>query len=90
MIRKLSNPSDWKYIGTKENIADMASRPCTPSELKNSRWVSGPSFLHDPAFLEERYEKVEDLPEEDKVDTEVETDGKWNRLLRVRYSLVTR
>ena len=29
-------------------------------------------------------------PEDDEVDTEVETDGKWNRLLRVRYSLVTR
>ena len=50
LIRKLSNPSDWKYVTSKDNIADRASRPCTPKELLQSDWVKGPSFLYEPEF----------------------------------------
>ncbi|XP_030596228.1 uncharacterized protein LOC115787620 [Archocentrus centrarchus] len=45
-IREISNPSQWKHIGSKDNPADAASRGMkVPDFLKNHSWVKGPSFL---------------------------------------------
>ncbi|XP_028415517.1 uncharacterized protein LOC114538584 [Dendronephthya gigantea] len=47
--RKLSNPSQWRYVETTDNPADLATR-CTPaSALKSSYWFEGPTFLRDAA-----------------------------------------
>ena len=50
MILHHTSISDWSYISTKENPADMASRPQTPSELLSSNWLTGPGFLWDPKY----------------------------------------
>lgn len=39
-------PEQWRYVNTKDNPADLASRGCQPDELiKNNLWWCGPSWL---------------------------------------------
>ena len=45
-IRESTDPSQWNYINTTNNPADLASRPSTAAELGNSCWFEGPAFLH--------------------------------------------
>ena len=35
----------WKYVESKQNPADEASRGLKTQELLNSRWITGPEFL---------------------------------------------
>ncbi|KAE9547794.1 hypothetical protein FO519_008994 [Halicephalobus sp. NKZ332] len=46
-VRKLqSSNSEFRYVDTFRNPADVASRGCTPAELKeNYNWWNGPEFL---------------------------------------------
>lgn len=45
-IREISEPSQWRHIGSKDNPADDASRGLNVSEfLKKSTWLGGPLFL---------------------------------------------
>lgn len=47
-IQLLSTPDQWRYINTKENPADVASRGCLPSTLQtHNLWWTGPAWLHD-------------------------------------------
>uniref|UniRef100_A0A8D8YNP1 Integrase catalytic domain-containing protein n=1 Tax=Cacopsylla melanoneura TaxID=428564 RepID=A0A8D8YNP1_9HEMI len=50
-ILELSDPTQWRYVSTKENSADVASRGQLPSQLlENQLWFCGPSFLQlDPS-----------------------------------------
>ena len=58
----------WRYVSTKENPADNATRPLTPEALMESNWFTGPKFLGDPAYSPERESICADhgveLPEE--------------------------
>ena len=48
-IRNLSEPSQWKYVETKENPADDASRGLDAKALnEQQRWLRGPEFLWQP------------------------------------------
>lgn len=48
-ILKMSNPSQWRYVPTADNPADLASRGLrTELFLKSEAWISGPSFLIQP------------------------------------------
>ena len=48
-IREDSNPSQWRYINTKSNPADDASRGVTADYfIQNDRWIKGPDFLLKP------------------------------------------
>ena len=48
-IRNLSDPSQWKYVDTKDNPADDASRGLDAKALKQQqRWLVGPEFLWQP------------------------------------------
>ena len=48
-IRDETSPEQWRYVEGKENPADEASRGLTTREfLDSERWLSGPSFLHNP------------------------------------------
>ncbi|XP_072400874.1 uncharacterized protein [Diabrotica undecimpunctata] len=50
-IQTLSNISNWSYVNTKENPADVASRGMYPDELSNCKvWWNGPSFLYEKPF----------------------------------------
>ena len=44
-IRDVTSPSQWRYVETQNNPADLASRGATPIELSNSGWFTGPKFL---------------------------------------------
>ena len=48
-IHDASEPTQWKYINTKLNLADDASRGLTADDIvRNERWLKGPSFLWQP------------------------------------------
>ena len=44
-ILKLSDLSQWRYVSTNDNPADIASRRQSITTLTNSCWLSGPKFL---------------------------------------------
>ena len=45
-IKEVSEPSQWRYVPTKQNPADAASRGILPSETSSlQKWVQGPAFL---------------------------------------------
>ncbi len=49
IIRSASKVSRWRYIGTKLNPADYASRGLTVNTfLKRKTWIDGPDFLREP------------------------------------------
>ena len=37
--------TDWRFVGTADNVADLASRPTTPRKLLRSPWLRGPDFI---------------------------------------------
>jgi len=44
-IHESTQESQWRYIESKENPADEASRGMKGEDFPDSRWLSGPSFL---------------------------------------------
>ena len=49
LIRNLSDPSQWRYVDTKENPADEASPGLDAKTLtEQQRWLIGPQFLWQP------------------------------------------
>ena len=46
-IRSVSDPSQWRYINTASNPADLATRGVAPENLRDSKWLSGPDFLRE-------------------------------------------
>ena len=58
--------TDWRFVGTADNVADLASRPTTPRALLRSPWLRGPDFIHQDepqVLLEPAIPRAEDLPE---------------------------
>merc|ERR1712074_135721 len=45
-ITNITRPSQWEYIPTKDNPADIGTRPVSADNLKASPWLTGPPFLH--------------------------------------------
>ena len=45
IIRSFSSPSQWSYISTDINPADIATRPTTPEKLLRTSWLTGPELL---------------------------------------------
>ena len=46
VIHDGSRPQQWRYVGTRSNPADDASRGLTAKQILNdSRWLKGPAFL---------------------------------------------
>ena len=43
--------SDWCYIGTEDNPADLSSRPTLPDDLLQYCWFTGPAFLWNPLYV---------------------------------------
>lgn len=44
-IQEKSSVKQWKYVDTKSNPADEASRGVRPRDLSKSKWITGPDFL---------------------------------------------
>ena len=69
-IHDLSSPTEWKYVETQSNPADLASRGAHAEELINSsKWWKGPEFLWLP--IEEDRGVIEDVSELSIDDPEV-------------------
>ena len=48
-IRDLTTKEQWRYVSTKENTGDYASRGISvQQEREVSRWFKGPEFLYQP------------------------------------------
>ena len=47
-IRDATEPSQWRYIDTANNPADLATRCMPADKLMDSRWTSGPELLWNP------------------------------------------
>ena len=46
IIKEVSQPSQWRYVPTKLNPADAASRGVKPSDTESlKKWIQGPKFL---------------------------------------------
>ena len=48
VIREATDVNQWKYVDTKNNPADHASRGLSSSDLENKSWCTGPQFLWSP------------------------------------------
>ncbi|CAC5377690.1 unnamed protein product [Mytilus coruscus] len=49
IIQNKNEPSDWWWVASEFNAADLATRITFPNDLvKNSIWKNGPEFLNDP------------------------------------------
>lgn len=74
-IRSNSSPEQWRYVSTKNNPADEASRGSSQSSfLLNDRWKNGPAFLRKPdaeLFATQNQPVIEDLTD---MDPEVKRD----------------
>lgn len=45
-IQVKTDPREWWWVDTAQNIADLTSKPCTPEKIgKDSAWQKGPKFL---------------------------------------------
>ena len=56
-IRDHTSPDQWRYVDTKENPADDASRGLGAKELtRNNRWWNGPNFLWKPLPVEPNFD----------------------------------
>ncbi|XP_060772289.1 uncharacterized protein LOC132883105 [Neoarius graeffei] len=44
-IRRSSEPQQWRYVASNQNPADLATRSVPAARLKDTTWLTGPSFL---------------------------------------------
>ena len=59
-IREKTSPDQWRYVGTKSNPADIASRGAGAQELiDGSLWWNGPEFLWNS---HEDWDPVDNIP----------------------------
>ena len=74
-IRDRASPEQWRYVDTKDNPADDASRGLGANELiRSERWWNGPNFLWKP------------LPNETNFDPQVSPDDPEVRKVTVLAS----
>ena len=54
IIRRISSPSQWRYVDTSNNTADLSTRCLNAQNLAGSDWLTGPDFLKaQPSIVEE-------------------------------------
>lgn len=97
-IADLTRPSQWKWIPTSLNVADLATRPNYVPASPRDRWFEGPSFLQDkksswPRFLEEEERReTEDVlhVEDQKTDglPDIRRFSKFERLVRATAAVL--
>ena len=79
-IQEKSAVSDWCWVESKLNVADMLTKPCSAQELgKGSTWQEGPSFLRSeraqwPVHQNIGNRKMEEVPDV-KINTSSELVG---------------
>ena len=58
VICEATDVNQWKYVDTKNNPADHASRGLSSSDLENKSWYTGPEFLWSP---EQYWNKTQEI-----------------------------
>ena len=48
LIRSLSTREQWRYVESKQNPADLATRGVPTNKLMELSWLKGPGFLKKP------------------------------------------
>ncbi|XP_055714819.1 uncharacterized protein LOC129808937, partial [Phlebotomus papatasi] len=96
-IDEKTNIRNWKWVPTKENPADMATRNVKCDFSENSNWFVGPNFLkcdekdwpieniiNDCENDEEVHmvNMIIDVPEDDLLVPKIERFSRWRRLVR--------
>ena len=67
MIRDFSEPSQWKYVHTSENPADVASRGADAQQLMNNTlWFNGPLSLRSLSAVVPELPACQECDEESK------------------------
>lgn len=67
-IKERTEPSQWRYVSSKQNPADIASRGATAKEIHSeSRWFRGPEFLWERELPEQNEELAEVNPNDPEV-----------------------
>lgn len=51
-IRQSSDPSQWRYVATESNPADLGSRSVPANQLQRTSWLMGPRFLMETEDLQ--------------------------------------
>lgn len=70
MIHDGSTPDQWRYVPTKQNPADLASRGLSAEGIVNdTKWTQGPNFLKKP---EEEWPEIPIDSSSDQVDDDPE------------------
>ena len=65
-IRDSSDPTQWLYVSSSDNPADIASRGITAKQLsENELWFKGPDFLWKNQVSEVNHDPAPDLNPED-------------------------
>lgn len=55
-IRDLTSPSQWRYVDTKSNPADFASRGMSAEDIiSRTEWWNGPKYLWEPIDYDQGY-----------------------------------
>nr|CAI5854032.1 unnamed protein product [Callosobruchus analis] len=91
-IQTLTSDSQWRYIGTKDNPADLVSRGAYPHELSSkSIWWNGPEFLSKPeACWPESKFTVPNLPEINVTSKTLVANSEFADSLFNRYSSLSK
>ena len=87
-IEEYTGGINWRYVKTKENPGDLASRGISPRETELvDRWLTGPGFLREA----NEFWRTAD-PEVEMVDgdVEVKVEEKVNAVNLVEKSLLER
>ena len=63
-IKNSTAKSQWHYVRSEDNPADLASRGMYPEELIKSDWFSGPKFLWMPVLPDTSMNRFEINPED--------------------------
>ena len=64
-IKSITEPSQWQYVVSENNLADHTSRRLTTKELTESNWFTGPSFLWQKELPKTEGIQVGELSEND-------------------------
>ena len=73
-IREHTEVSQWRYVSTRENPADLASRGASVSELLDkSLWFHGPKFLWEAEIPTLDTDQIPELPLNDAELKKVQT-----------------
>ena len=65
-IRRSSLKTQWYYVPTNLNPADLATRPASTQKLKTSAWLRGPfEFLKQNVNKPEQYELIEPIKDKE-------------------------